>query len=78
MTKKRNRLTTSARPVEAMVELDAAEAVKVNGGAAASSGPNPPVFGLWLPGHHPVFGVVVNPKKHHHKKPPFFGVPVHP
>jgi len=78
MTKKRNRLTTSARPVEAIVELDAAEAAKVNGGATTSSG-GAPLFGIGPIGGGHVFGVIVKPpKKHHHKKPPFFGVPVHP
>jgi hypothetical protein len=71
MTKKKNRLGTSAKPLAALTELDNAEAAKVNGGI---------VFGVVINPHPPVFGVIVKPPHHHHKpkKPPFFGVPIHP
>src|SRR5258708_6589675 len=76
MARKKNKLSTSAKPL-GIVELDGAEQAKANGGMVFGVivNPHPPIFGIG-PVHHPVWGVIINPK-HHHKKP-IFGIFPHP
>jgi hypothetical protein len=74
--KKKNRLATSAKPleikkVEGLVDMTEESSIEVNGGTSAA---------------HPVFGLIVNPNptpapshKHHKKHHPIvFGLIVHP
>jgi hypothetical protein len=65
VAKRKNKLSTSARP---LVEIDADEAAAVNGGTQ--------VFGLTTNPNPPVFGIPAKPPTHHHHKPkkPIFGV----